>query len=73
MAYFFHLGTLFHSKFFEPENWPVNFRLEFFAKLSPSPSLSLAELVIFSINPATHPPTHPPPPTTHPDKSRFYV
>ena len=43
----------------------------FIAKLSPSPSLSWAELVIFSINPATRPPTHHPP--THPDKSKFYV
>ena len=35
------------------------------AKLSPSSSSSLTELVIFSANPATR---HPPPDTRHPDK-----
>ena len=34
-----------------------------FAKLSPSPSSSGAELALFPVNPTTHPHPHPPPPT----------
>ena len=42
-------------------------KINIIAKLSPSPSQSWAELVIFSINPSTNPSTQPPiHPTTHP-------
>ena len=43
------------------------------AKLSPSSNSSWAEVAIFPINPATHPPTRPPTPDKYQNKSKQVV